>query len=170
MFRSLFALAILASAGCGSGSHQQCALNVTGTGTPADTTYNCSTVSANYNVPSQRGSIAGFASTGILTGASGPHVVMTLTLNGPPSETVYTDGTLPPGASYDVTLAENGVTMWEAVPGSGAFRLEVRKLNDSANSYGLDIGWPVLTGSLAATLKPSAGNPAQTDAVVTMDF
>lgn len=157
MRRPLLALVLLAS--CGHTEALHCAAVVTGTGAPADGTYECTQpAQAVYTPSTGTGQLTGFAFA-----PNGMQVTFNISIPGRPAVGTYTE------SSGAVSILSQGGSnpLWEP----GSFILTVRALNTkNIYPYTLAEVWPEIRGTLTATLIPAAGNPATKNATVSMDF
>jgi hypothetical protein len=160
MKRALIALVLLAA--CGKSEPYHCAAVVSGAGSSADGTYQCTQPPQGVYTPSSgTGQISGFAFA-----PNGLQFSFIVSFPGEPVAGTYTESSLPAGATANVAILGQGANpLWEP----GSFTLTVRTLN-AKNTQPLAEVWPEITGTLTATLKPVTGNPSTTNATVSMSF
>jgi len=163
MLRAIAASLVLLAA-CGKTDPYPCAAVVTGTGATADGTYECKQPAQGQYTPSSgTGQFSGFG-----LGPNGMQFTFSVSFPGEPVTGTFTESTLPQGAVAVVAIVGKlGSPLWEP----GSFTLTVRELNNkNIYPYTLSEVWPEVRGTLTATLKPAAGNPATTNASVSMNF
>ena len=163
MRRALLALVLLTA--CGKKEPLHCAAVVTGTGASADGTYQCpQPAQAAYTPSSKTGQLTGFGFA-----PNGLQFTFSVTFPGEPVAGTYTESSLPQGGQAVVAILEQGTgsALWEP----GSFTLTIQAMNvRQTYPYTLSVVWPEITGTLTATLKPAAGNPATKNATVSMSF
>ena len=158
-------IALMLLAACGPSVPYRCTVVVSGTGTASDGTYTCQVPPSAVYTPSRgTGSIQAFAST-----PSGHLFTLNVTMNAVPAAGTYADGSLPPNGAYTSIISDSSSDLWKADTGSGAFALTVTAMNTMGSLQTSQV-WSGLSGHLTATLKPLPGNPATTNATVTMSF